>query len=66
MKELLHNEQLFAPLPCEEEIVLLTHDKIYFDKLIQQTLTPSEQRKIGFPQSPALTKRELHHHAGND
>jgi acetoin utilization deacetylase AcuC-like enzyme len=61
--QLLHegtitNEQLFAPLPCEEEIVLLTHDKIYFDKLIQQTLTPSEQRKIGFPQSPALTKRE--------
>lgn len=62
--QLLHEgtitkEQLFSPAPCEEEVVLLTHDKTYFDKLIQQTLTPSEQRKIGFPQSPALTKREL-------
>jgi acetoin utilization deacetylase AcuC-like enzyme len=51
--------QLFSPEPCKEEIVLLTHDKIYFDKLIHQTLTPSEQRKIGFPQSPELTLREL-------
>jgi acetoin utilization deacetylase AcuC-like enzyme len=51
--------QLFSPEPCKEEIILLTHDKIYFDKLIGQTLTPSEQRKIGFPQSPELTFREL-------
>lgn len=51
--------QLFSPKPCEEEIILLTHDKIYFEKLIGQTLTPSEQRKIGFPQSPELTLREL-------
>jgi acetoin utilization deacetylase AcuC-like enzyme len=63
-EQLLHEgtitqEQLFAPLPCEEDIVLLTHDKIYLDKLLQQTLSPSEQRKIGFPQSAALTKREL-------
>jgi acetoin utilization deacetylase AcuC-like enzyme len=62
--QLLHEgtitpDQLFAPLPCEEDVVLLTHDKVYFDKLIQQTLTAAEQRKIGFPQSPALTKREL-------
>ena len=53
----LHN--LFSPDPCREEIVLCTHDKNYFNKLIHQTLTPSEQRKIGFPQSPALTQREL-------
>lgn len=53
----LHN--LFSPDPCREEIVLWTHDKNYFNKLIHQTLTPSEQRKIGFPQSPALTQREL-------
>jgi acetoin utilization deacetylase AcuC-like enzyme len=63
-EQLLHEgtitqEQLFAPIPCEEEIVLLTHDKIYFDKFLHQTLSPSEQRRIGFPQSPALTKREL-------
>lgn len=55
----IHREQLFSPLPCEEGTVLLTHDKDYLKKLQQQTLTASEQRKIGFPQSPALTLREL-------
>jgi acetoin utilization deacetylase AcuC-like enzyme len=63
-EQLLHEgaitaDNIFAPQPCKEEVVLLTHDKIYFDKLIQQTLSASEQRKIGFPQSPQLTKREL-------
>lgn len=63
-EQLLHEgsitaEQLFAPQPCAEEIVLLTHDADYLQKLVQQTLSPSEQRKIGFPQSPALTRREL-------
>ena len=50
---------LFSPASCKEETVLGTHTKTYFDKLIEQTLTLSEQRKIGFPQSPELTKREL-------
>jgi acetoin utilization deacetylase AcuC-like enzyme len=50
---------LFAPAPCPEEIVLWTHDKEYLDKLLNQSLTPAEQRKIGFPQSPALVQREL-------
>ena len=52
-------ENLFVPANCPEETVLLTHAKTYLDKLIHQTLSPSEQRKIGFPQSPALTEREL-------
>lgn len=55
----LTKENFFAPLPCEEDIILLTHDRAYLDKLLQQTLSPSEQRKIGFPQSPDLTRREL-------
>jgi len=63
-EQLLHegsitHEQLFSPPICLEETVLLTHEKSYFDKLIQQTLTSSEQRKIGFPQSLQLTQREL-------
>src|SRR5215217_8139075 len=63
-EQLLHEgtitkENLFQPQACSEEVVLLTHSKDYYDKLIHQTLTPSEQRKIGFPQSPALTQREL-------
>ena len=63
-EQLLHEgsitaDHLFAPKACSEEIVLWTHDKEYLNKLINQTLTPSEQRKIGFPQSPELTQREL-------
>lgn len=50
---------LFAPQPCPVETVLLAHTREYVDKLILQQLTPSEQRKIGFPQSPQLTQREL-------
>lgn len=53
------NENLFAPTVCSDEIVLLTHDNVYLDKLKQQTLSAKEQRHIGFPQSPALTEREL-------
>ncbi|MFP5040069.1 histone deacetylase [Parasediminibacterium sp. JCM 36343] len=51
--------QLFAPNPCPLDIVLQTHDAEYVDKLLNQSLSAAEQRKIGFPQSPALTKREL-------
>lgn len=62
--QLLHEgtikpSNLFAPQPCKLETVLLTHDQTYLDKLLNQTLSPSEQRKIGFPQSPQLTQREL-------
>lgn len=52
-----HN--LFAPKACHDETVLLTHSPEYFHKLKQQTLSAQEQRRIGFPQSPALTQREL-------
>lgn len=51
-------ENLFAPQAAKDEVVLLTHDKAYIDKLKHQTLSASEQRKIGFPQSPQLTARE--------
>jgi acetoin utilization deacetylase AcuC-like enzyme len=52
-------ENLFTPVSCPDEIILLTHTPEYLDKLKQQTLTAKEQRHIGFPQSPQLTKREL-------
>lgn len=50
---------LFAPKPCSEDVVLLTHTQEYVNKLIHQTLSAKEQRHIGFPQSPALTQREF-------
>ena len=54
-EQLLHEgtittEKIFSPEPCALEIVLWTHDATYVDKLLQQTLSASEQRKIGFPQ----------------
>jgi acetoin utilization deacetylase AcuC-like enzyme len=50
---------IFIPNSCKEEVILWTHSKQYVDKLIKQHLTASEQRKIGFPQSPGLTLREI-------
>ena len=52
-------EALFAPQPCADEVVLLTHTREYLQKLKDQTLSAREQRQIGFPQSPQLTRREL-------
>src|SRR5829696_6033513 len=52
-------DALFSPEECTDDLVLLTHDKEYLEKLKQQTLSVKEQRHIGFPQSPELTKREL-------
>jgi acetoin utilization deacetylase AcuC-like enzyme len=56
---LITREHFFSPLPCTDETVLLTHTAAYLDKLKNQTLSPQEQRRIGFPQSPELTLREL-------
>ncbi len=53
------NDNIFSPAVCPDEIILWTHDKTYLEKLHRQTLSPKEQRHIGFPQSPALTQREL-------
>ena len=62
--QLLHEgsittDNLFAPAICPDEYILWTHDEAYLQKLHLQTLTAKEQRHIGFPQSPMLTKREL-------
>ncbi|MEI6946886.1 histone deacetylase [Paraflavisolibacter sp. H34] len=50
---------LFAPEACPGAVVLQTHTADYLHKLQHQTLSAKEQRQIGFPQSPALTQREL-------
>lgn len=49
----------FRPSTCSAEVILLTHEKVYLDKLLGQQLSAVEQRRIGFPQSPELIKREL-------
>ncbi|WP_301921133.1 histone deacetylase [Ferruginibacter sp.] len=62
--QLLHEgsitaDNIFSPGICPDEIILLTHEKEYLEKIHNQTLSAKEQRHIGFPQSPALTLREL-------
>jgi acetoin utilization deacetylase AcuC-like enzyme len=51
-------KNIFKPGICPDEIILQTHTASYLEKLNLQTLSESEQRKIGFPQSPELTLRE--------
>lgn len=55
----IHEDEIHHPTVCEDSTVLLTHTPGYLDKLHQQSLSAQEQRKIGFPQSAALTTREL-------
>ncbi|WP_143305030.1 histone deacetylase family protein [Chitinophaga vietnamensis] len=52
-------EQLFAPTALDEGSILLTHTAAYWHKLRDQQLSAREQRRIGLPQSPALTLREI-------
>lgn len=51
---------LFAPGPLEEEIVLLTHEAGYWQRMKELRLEGREMRAIGFPQSAELVERELH------
>lgn len=48
-----------APSLCSTEIVLLTHEANYVDRLLNQQLSAKEQRHIGFQQSPELIHREF-------
>jgi len=62
--QLLHEgtiepKNIFSPGICGDDIILHTHTAEYLNKLKDQTLSAKEQRHIGFPQSPALTNREL-------
>jgi acetoin utilization deacetylase AcuC-like enzyme len=54
----INESNLFAPHPCDDSYIQWTHAQDYIDKLKHQTLSASEQRRIGFPQSPQLTERE--------
>ena len=52
-------DNLFEPEPIAEDIILLTHDKMYWQQLKALTLPPKEQRRIGFPLNAELVEREL-------
>ncbi|UKT65521.1 histone deacetylase family protein [Pedobacter mucosus] len=55
----IENQNIFSPDPVEEAIILLTHQKPYWEQLKNLTLTAKEQRRIGFPLNAQLIEREL-------
>ncbi len=62
--QLLHEgavtkENFFSPEPLDEETILLTHDAEYWKQLRDLTLSPKEQRRIGFPLNAQLVQREI-------
>lgn len=52
-------ENLFAPELLKSEIILLTHEKQYWEQLSSLTLPEKEQRRIGFPLNERLLEREI-------
>ncbi len=50
--------QLFSPEEVDEKHLLLVHQRAYWKKLKQLSLSPLEQRRIGFPLSKLLVERE--------
>ena len=48
----------FKPSNIEDSIILLTHEKYYYEKLKKQELDKKEIRAIGFPMSKLLIERE--------
>ncbi|MCO6485087.1 MAG: histone deacetylase [Saprospiraceae bacterium] len=56
----LQETHFFEPEMVEEETILQTHARSYWQRLQDQTLTPKEIRKIGFPMTPALVRRGRH------
>jgi acetoin utilization deacetylase AcuC-like enzyme len=56
---LINKTNLFSPEPLDEEIILLTHEAGYWNKLRNLSLSPQEIRRIGFPLSEKLIEREI-------
>lgn len=50
---------LFTPDQLEEDVILLSHNKDYWNELKFLTLSPKEQRRIGFPLNAQLLEREI-------
>jgi acetoin utilization deacetylase AcuC-like enzyme len=62
--QLLHEgviteQNLFSPAMLNEEWILTTHEKAYWEKLKNLNLTYQEEKRTGFPLSTQLIEREL-------
>lgn len=63
-EQLLHegtvtNNNFFTPQPLDTEWILRTHEANYWYRLRTLQLTPTEERRSGFPQSAHLVDREI-------
>lgn len=56
---LITKDNLFAPEILSEDIVLLSHENAYWERLRDLKLSPAEIRRSGFPLSATLLEREL-------
>ena len=56
---LISEKNLFSPSEVSEEIILLSHEKSYWERLRDLQLSPAEVRRSGFPLSASLVEREL-------
>ena len=52
-------ENFFSPSPLSEKWILQTHNTDYWNHLKNQTLSAKEIRRVGFPLSSALIRREV-------
>ena len=53
-------DNFFHPEALPEEVILLTHERTYWEKLKNQELSRKEIRAIGFPMSDKLVQRGRH------
>lgn len=56
---LISKDNLYSPELLSEDVVLLTHEKAYWERLRDLNLSPAEIRRSGFPLSETLLEREL-------
>ncbi len=57
-RNICSSENFFTPSPIDKQLLLSTHDEGYYNDLVHLSLPKLEARKIGFPLSDLLIKRE--------
>lgn len=57
---LVSAENFFSPGKADDQVILLTHERNYWENLRNLTLPPQAIRRTGFPLSLSLVERELH------
>jgi acetoin utilization deacetylase AcuC-like enzyme len=55
---LINTDSLFSPGKLDEDVILLTHEQNYWDRLRDLKLSDAEIRRSGFPLSASLVERE--------